>query len=217
VRCWFLLRRRSLLTEGDSLSISVEVVTDTPGTPVSADPVLKAPGLKDSAGAATNSISASGFTTLSVTLTSPSGAPLANQLISVGGDQTQVKFPEGASGLTNAAGVASIKVARASLNASGAGALTVTFSYKVGSIPSYPDGSPPPTARQDDFHLCGLSTGYGQYHPGQPGCRCWHSCRLRYPPGVGAGESERRAYPHSGAGQLHCHLRANFTGLCIDE
>ena len=132
-------------SKGDSLSISVEVVTDTPGTPVSADPVLKAPGLKDSAGAATNSISASGFTTLSVTLTSPSGAPLANQLISVGGDQTQVKFPEGASGLTNAAGVASIKVARASLNASGAGALTVTYSYKAGSISSYPDGSQPPT------------------------------------------------------------------------
>jgi len=133
-------------SKGDSLSISVDVVTDTPITPVSADPVLKAAGLKDSAGATTNSISASGFTTLSVTLTSPSGAPLANQLISVSGDETQVKFPEGASGLTNAAGVASIKVARASLNASGAGALTVTFSYKVGSIPSYPDGSAPPTA-----------------------------------------------------------------------
>ena len=103
-------------------------------------------GLRDASGAATNAISASGFTTLNVTLTSPSGVPLPNQLIVVSGDDAQVKFPEGASGLTNAAGVASIKVARASLNASGAGALTVTFSYKVGSIPSYPDGSAPPTA-----------------------------------------------------------------------
>ena len=107
--------------------------------------MLTSAGLRDASGAATNAISASGFTTLNVTLTSPSGAPLPNQLIVVSGDDAQVKFPEGASGLTNAAGVASIKVARASLSASGAGALTVTYSYKVGSIPSYPNGSAPPT------------------------------------------------------------------------
>ena len=133
-------------SKGVGLTRTVDVVTDTPNTPVSANPVLKAAGLNDSAGAATSSISASGYTTLNVTLTSPKGAPLANQLIVVSGDDTQVKFPEGASGLTNAAGVASIKVARATLNANGAGALTITFSYKVGTIPSYPDGSPPPTA-----------------------------------------------------------------------
>ena len=133
-------------SKGASVVLAVEVVTDTPTKPVSANPVLTSGGLKDTNGAATTSISASGFTTLNVTLTSPSGAPLPNQLIVVSGDDTQVKFPEGASGLTNAAGMASIKVARASLSASGAGALTATYSYKVGSITSYPNGSPPPTA-----------------------------------------------------------------------
>lgn len=133
-------------SKGASVTLDVEVVTDAPIRPVSANPVLTAGGLKDTNGAATTSISASGFTTLNVTLTSPSGAPLPNQLIVVSGDDTQVKFPEGASGLTNAAGVASIKVARASLSASGAGALTATYSYKVGSIVSYPNGTPPPTA-----------------------------------------------------------------------
>ena len=133
-------------SKGASVTLDVEVVTDAPTRPVSANPVLTAGGLKDTNGAATTSISASGFTTLNVTLTAPSGAPLPNQLIVVSGDDTQVKFPEGASGLTNAAGVASIKVARASLSASGAGALTATYSYKVGSLTSYPNGSPPPTA-----------------------------------------------------------------------
>ena len=132
-------------SKGDAVSLAIEVVTDAPAQPVSDNPVLTSAGLRDASGAATNAISASGFTTLNVTLTSPSGAPLPNQLIVVSGDDAQVKFPEGASGLTNAAGVASIKVARASLSASGAGALTVTYSYKVGSIQSYPNGSAPPT------------------------------------------------------------------------
>lgn len=135
-------------SKGTTLTLKVDVVTDSPTTPTPVDPnpVLKSAGLKDSAGMATNSISASGYTTLNVTLTSPNGAPLANQLIVVSGDAQQVKFPEGPSGLTDAAGMASIKVARATLEAKGAGALTVTFSYKVGSIRTYPDGSPPPTA-----------------------------------------------------------------------
>ena len=132
-------------SKGDAVSLAIEVVTDAPAQPVSDNPVLTSAGLRDASGAATNAISASGFTTLNVTLTSPSGAPLPNQLIVVSGDDAQVKFPEGASGLTNAAGVASIKVARASLSANGAGALTVTYSYKVGSIQSYPNGSAPPT------------------------------------------------------------------------
>jgi len=113
-------------------------------TPVSSDPVLVGK-LLDASGADTSSISASGYTTLSVTLKDPSGLGIANQVVSASGDSAQISFPEGGSGLTNANGVASIKVARASLISSGAGSITVTFSYKVGSFTNYPDGTPPPT------------------------------------------------------------------------
>lgn len=112
----------------------------------SKDPVIKSVVLSDSNGATTNAIGASGFTLLKVSLTDPSGLPIANQIVEVTGDDTKVVFPEGQSGLTNAAGVASIKVARASLTATGAGSLTVTYSYKTGAFPRFPDGSPPPTA-----------------------------------------------------------------------
>jgi hypothetical protein len=102
--------------------------------------------LLDSNGAATTSIAASGITLLSVKLTDPKGNPLPNQLIDVSGDTNQVAFPEGPSGLTNVSGVATIKLTRASLTATGAGSLTVTYSYKVGNFSAYPDGSPAPTA-----------------------------------------------------------------------
>lgn len=113
-------------------------------TPVSADPQL-AGSLFDAAGAATNAIGASGYTVLNVTLKDPSGLAIPNQVIDVSGDATKIVFPEGNAGLTNSAGVATIKLARASLVASGAGSLTVTFSYKAGSITTYPSGSIPPT------------------------------------------------------------------------
>lgn len=116
------------------------------GQTVSADPVIKSAVLKDASGAATNSVSASGFTLLSVTLTDPKGNPIPNQVIDVSGDTTKLSFPEGPTGLTNASGVATIKLARASLTANGAGSLTVTYSYKAGSMVNYPDGSPAPTA-----------------------------------------------------------------------
>lgn len=114
-------------------------------TPVSTAPVI-AGGLIDAAGAATTSISASGYTALKVTLKDPSGLPIASQVIDVSSDATKVIFPEGGAGLTNSAGVAIVKIARASLLASGAGTLAVTFNYKVGSIAVYPDGTAPPTA-----------------------------------------------------------------------
>lgn len=113
-------------------------------TIVSADPILRG-SLQDAAGVVTNSISASGFTVLSVTLTDPSGRGIPNQVVIATGDETKVTFPEGNGGLTNASGVAIIKVARASLLATGADSLTVTYSYKVGSLTTYPDGSAPPT------------------------------------------------------------------------
>jgi hypothetical protein len=117
---------------------------DTPVV-VNTDPVLIG-NLVDAAGTATSSISASGYTVLSVTLTDPSGKGIPNQVISATGDATKVVFPEGSGGLTNTSGVATIKVARASLFATGADTLTVTYSYKAGSLLSYPDGSAPPTA-----------------------------------------------------------------------
>ncbi len=120
-------------------------VTVNSNSPVlSQDPVLKSAVLKDASGTVTNSIGTSGYSTLSVKLTDPSGTGLASQVITVTGDVNQVVFPEGGSGLTDPSGMASIKVARASLTATGAGALTVTYSYKAGTFTTYPDGSTPP-------------------------------------------------------------------------
>ena len=112
---------------------------------VSSDPTLSGQ-LVDGSGVATASISASGYTVLNISLKDPGGLPIPNQVIDVSGDVSKVIFPEGNAGLTNSSGVASIKIARASLTASGAGSLTAAFSYKVGSIAKYPNGSPPPSA-----------------------------------------------------------------------
>jgi hypothetical protein len=133
---------------GTSLTLSITVAVPPSTTAVSQDPVLKSPTLRDAAGLTTNSLAASGNTLLSVTLTDPSGLGIPNQVIDVAGDPTQVVFPEGSAGLTNSSGVATIKVARASLLASGAGSLTLTYSYKVGAFAAYPNGSLPPTANK---------------------------------------------------------------------
>lgn len=128
-------------------STTANTGTTTGGTAVvvSKDPVLKL-ALQDVTEASTTSISASGYTLLKVTLADSSGRPIPNQVVDVTGDATKVIFPEGNTGLTNSAGVATIKLARASLIASGAGALTVTYSYKTGSLTNYfPDGSSLPT------------------------------------------------------------------------
>lgn len=135
---------------GKAIELEVTVVSTAPVTPPgSTDPVVKAPVISSARllGTSDNSISASGYTTLEVTLLSPSGRGIPNQLIKVEGDQAQVIFPEGNSGLTNASGVANIKLARASLTATGAGSLTVTYSYKSGTLLDlYPNTSVvPPT------------------------------------------------------------------------
>lgn len=112
---------------------------------VNSDPILRGV-LQDAAGVTTTSISASGFTLLNVSLTDPSGKGIPNQVISATGDATKVTFPEGSGGLTNASGGATIKVARASLlSPIGADSLTITYSYKAGSLTTYPSGSVPPT------------------------------------------------------------------------
>lgn len=108
----------------------------TPVTVTTADPLLSG-SLLDSGGVATTSVAASGYTVLSVTLKTKSGVVLPNQLIEVTGDANKVTFPEGGGGLTNASGTATIKVTRASLVASGAGSLTITYSYKAGSLVAY--------------------------------------------------------------------------------
>lgn len=132
---------------GSVLSLTVDVSSPVV-TPVSQDPVLRAPTLKDALGNSTNSLSSSGNTLLTVMLTDPSGLGIPNQIIDVAGDPTQVIFPEGSSGLTNAFGVATVKVARATLLASGAGSLTITYSYKVGAFTTYPNGTLPPAANK---------------------------------------------------------------------
>ena len=120
------------------------LVPNQPVVPVNDDPIIKLV-LKDSSGALTNSISASGYTLLLATVTDPAGAPIPNQVVDVSGDATKVIFPEGNTALTNSAGVATVKVARASLLATGAGSLTGTYTFKAGSLTFYPSGTPAPT------------------------------------------------------------------------
>lgn len=82
--------------------------------------------LLDSANAVTNSIGASGFTSLKTILKFEDGTPVAQKRVDITADLTKVSFPEGNSQLTDSAGVAIIKVARASLNVNGAGTLNAS-------------------------------------------------------------------------------------------
>ncbi len=111
---------------------------------VSSYPTLT-PSLQTSAGAVTSSIDATSYTLLKVALKDPSGAGIAGQVISVSGDLTKLSFPEGNAALTDSTGTATIKVSRASLNATGAGAMTVSYDYKPGLIASYSGSATPPT------------------------------------------------------------------------
>lgn len=128
---------------GTVIPLAVTVTSGSAATAVSQDPALKSAALLEGT-VATSSIGAS--TVLSVKLTDPSGLGIPSQVIDVTGDLTQVKFPEGSSGLTNSQGVATIKVDRASLQAAGAGSLTVNYSYKPGAFSAYPNGATPPSA-----------------------------------------------------------------------
>ncbi|MEN9372543.1 MAG: hypothetical protein RIR79_95 [Pseudomonadota bacterium] len=129
-----------------SLGVTVNATGTTAGATTTAtnDPILTSQGFNNTS----NSISASGATTLTVKLTDPSLIGIPNQVIQVAppANNTQITFPEGTAGLTNAQGIATIKIARASLLASGAGALTVTYDYKPGALTTYPDGTAPPSA-----------------------------------------------------------------------
>ena len=100
------------------------------GAPVSttAAPLLTLQ-LLDESGRATNSISTTGLTTVRASLKTAGGAAVAQKLLTVAGDATQLKFPDGLTMLTDSSGTAAIKVGRASITAVGAGNLTITYSY----------------------------------------------------------------------------------------
>ena len=100
------------------------------GAPVSttAAPLLTLQ-LLDESGRATNSISTTGLTTVRASLKTAGGVAVAQKLLTVAGDATQLKFPDGLTMLTDSSGTAAIKVGRASITAVGAGNLTITYSY----------------------------------------------------------------------------------------
>ncbi len=117
------------------------------GAPVgtSNQPILAAT-LQDGSGAATSSITASGLTQLQVTVKDPSGNGLSGQVVQVADDANLLTFPESNTALTNSAGVARLTVGRSSLVAVGAGFLTVSYTYKAGSLATFPDMSTPPSS-----------------------------------------------------------------------
>ena len=96
--------------------------------------------LRDASNALTTTIASSGFTTLKATLKFPDGTPVSQKRIDITGDLTKVSFLEGNSQLTDSAGVATIKVSRASATGGGAGTLagaaTISGSRTSGSLVS---------------------------------------------------------------------------------
>lgn len=91
---------------------------------VRVDPPTLRLELFDAASAPTNSISSSALTSIRATLRFADGTPVTQKRVDITGDVTKVSFPEGSSQLTDATGVATVKVARAALNVSGAGSLS---------------------------------------------------------------------------------------------
>ena len=104
---------------------------DSGATVARADPPVFRLELRDSANQLTNAISSSGFTTVRATLKFEDGTPVTQKRIDITGDLAKVAFPEGNSQLTDAQGVADIKVARASLTVNGAGTFSITASISA--------------------------------------------------------------------------------------
>lgn len=102
--------------------------------------------LQTMAGNSTSSIDATGYTLLKVSLKDPSGVAIANQVISVAADSSKLAFPEGNAALTDSQGLATVKMARASLLVNGAGLITVNYDYKPGMIATYSVGASTPGA-----------------------------------------------------------------------
>lgn len=89
-----------------------------------ADPPVLRMELLDSLGQVTNSVGATGVTSIRTTLKFEDGTPVTGKRVEITGDLTRLAFPEGGAQLTDTAGVAIIKVTRASLSAAGAGTLS---------------------------------------------------------------------------------------------
>ena len=130
---------------GAILDINFTVGSGSSGGGTSTSYPTLTPALQTSAFVATSSIDATSYTLLKVTLKDPSNAAIPNQVISVAADLTKLSFPEGSAALTDVNGIATIKIARANLLATGAGALTVTYDYKPGMIAAYSGGGIPPS------------------------------------------------------------------------
>jgi hypothetical protein len=93
--------------------------------------------LRDASGAVTNGIGSAGLTTLKATLKFPDGTSVIQKRIDITGDLTKVSFPEGSSQLTDALGVATIKVSRASPTVGGAGTLTGAVTISGSSVSGF--------------------------------------------------------------------------------
>lgn len=93
-------------------------------TPVVAPTLTLA--LVDSAGAVTNSVSASGFVSAKATLKDASGAVVAGTKVTFSGDVALVKISPASSVLTDSSGVATVQISSALLSAAGAGTLSVS-------------------------------------------------------------------------------------------
>ena len=136
------------VTDAIGAKLNIPFVVGTASSGGSSSPVYPSltTVLKTTLGVTTSSIDATSYTLLKATLLDPSGVAIPNQVISVTGDPTKIIFPDGNAALTDGTGVATIKVARASLLATGAAAMTVTYDYKPGMIASYSFGAVPPSS-----------------------------------------------------------------------
>lgn len=85
------------------------------------DPPVLSLVLRDASNLPTSVVAASSTTDLVATLRFADGTPVAQKRIDITTDLTKVAFPEGSSQLTNASGVAVVRVNRAANNNGGAG------------------------------------------------------------------------------------------------
>jgi hypothetical protein len=109
-------------------SSTTSASTSTSTTTATAAPMITL-DLRSEADVSTSAISATGLNTLRATLKDSKGVALAGKVLTVSGDATQLKFPDGTSALTGADGVALLKVGRASLSSVGAGTMSVSYAY----------------------------------------------------------------------------------------
>ncbi len=82
--------------------------------------------LKNDAGVVTTVVGASGVSSLTATLKLADGTPIVQKRIDFTADLTKVSFPEGASQITDSAGVAVVRVTRATASVGGAGTFSAS-------------------------------------------------------------------------------------------